>query len=78
MSLIISSYDKNLKNNRIDSNMDNIHDHFYNKLLVKPKLLYEKEPEICKYQMDRITYKIPNYDKYDIISKPTIPTYLLS
>ena len=29
MSLIISSYDKNLKNNRIDSNTDNIHDHFY-------------------------------------------------
>ena len=37
MSLIISSYDKNLKNNRIDSNTDNIHDNFYKKLLVKPK-----------------------------------------
>ena len=49
MSLIISSYDKNLKNNRIDSNTDNIHDHFYNKLLFKPKIMYDKEPEIYKY-----------------------------
>ena len=51
MSLIISSYDKILKNNRINSNTDNIHDHFYNKLLVKPKLMYEKEPEIYKYKI---------------------------
>ena len=66
MSLIISSYDKNLKNNRIDSNTDNIHDHFYNKLLIKPKLMYEKEPEIYKYKMDKITCTKPNYDKYDM------------
>ena len=66
MSLIISSYDKNLKNNRIDSNTDNIHDHFYKKLLIKPKLMYEKEPEIYKYKMDKITYTKPNYDKYDM------------
>ena len=69
MRLIISSYDKNLKNlknNKINSNTDNIHDHFYNKLLVKPKLMYEKEPEIYKYKMYRITYTKPNYDKYDM------------
>ena len=26
----------------------------------------EKEPEIYKYKMDRITYTKPNYDKYDM------------
>ena len=66
MSLIINSYDKNLKNNKIDSNTDNIHDNFYKKLLIKPNIKNEKEPEIYKYKMDRIIYSKPNYDKYDI------------
>ena len=67
MSLIISGYDKNLKNNRIDSNNDDMHDHFYKKLLNnKPKIMYEKEPELYKYKMDKITYTKPNYDKYDM------------
>ena len=66
MSLIMSSYDKILKNNKINSNTDNIHDHFYKKLLIKPNIKNEKEPEIYKYKMDRIIYSKPNYDKYDI------------
>ena len=67
MSLIISGYDKNLKNNRIDSNNDDMHDHFYKKLLNnKPKIMYETEPELYKYKMNKITYTKPNYDKYNM------------
>ena len=67
MSLIISSYDKNIKNNKVNSNNDNIHDHFYKKLENNdPKIMYEKEPELLRYKMDKITYSKPNYDKYDM------------
>ena len=67
MSLIISSYDKYLKNNRIDSNNDDMHDRFYKKILNNnPKIMYEKEPELLKYKIDKITYTKPNYKKYDM------------
>ena len=67
MSLIISSYDKNIKNSRVNPNNDNIHDHFYKTLQNNnPKIMYEKEPELLKYKMDKITYSKPNYDKYDM------------
>ena len=67
MSLIISSYDKYIKRNKVNSKNDDIHDHFYKKLLNNnPKLMYQKESELSKYKMDKITYSKPIYDKYSM------------
>ena len=67
MNLIISSYDKHIKKNIVNCNNDNIHDHFHKKLENNnPKIKYEKEPELVRYKMDKITYSKRNYDRYNM------------